>query len=389
MRRQTCFLFFGIFAASAVAQVVACSSNNGGTTQPGEDAGADVAVPTTDSGGVFTPGCNGPLPVMTVRNPYDGGQMAPDWSCYADGAVGSFIRPFIGDDGGDAALDAADAAASDDAGPSSDAGGDSAVTDSGTTPDASAGSYRLHITDFSSGQAPVGATVDIYWGTATLGNVAFTGTVDDAGIVDYPTPPAQTTSLSYFLHPSSTELPFYFLSAPIIPPGLNTALLGDGQIEGYSTSAATYANLVSAVFGEGETPSTALAVVTGAAIDCQGNDVQGAQFALIDDATGNAVATGTGSSDPRATYIVNNLPNESCTYTNNIARGIWALANAPVNQPGSTHSYSLQMSGRFTDSQTEPVVVDKFPIELYPGSITNGRAYLLSPVSTDAVVDGG
>jgi hypothetical protein len=118
------------------------------------------------------------------------------------------------------------------------------------------------------------------------------------------------------------------------------------------------------------------------------NDLQGAQFALIDDATGQPVATGTSSGDPRSVYFTNDIPNARCTYTNNVARGVWAFANAPVNEPGNTHSYTLVMSGRMYESQTAPVKVGSAPAQLYAGSGSLMRPYDLSGPPPN-VPDGG
>jgi hypothetical protein len=399
MRRQTSFFFFGIFAACAAAQIAACSSSSN-SGQAGNDAGSDASQANNEDTGApskFTAGCNGPLPVMTVRNPA-GGQMAPDWSCYApDGgpAVGAYFHVEDEGDGGDAGTDAATDAGTDasDAGGTTivDAGSDSATppNDAGQGTDASvASSYRIHITDFGSGQPPVGSLVDIFWGASSDVDAAFTGTVDDAGLVEYPVPPAETQTLSYHVRASATEAPFYYYSTTIIPPGVDTPFLGNGQIEGNSVSTSTLGVLISAVFGSASRDAT-LGILTTAAIDCAGNDVQGAYFTLIDSATGQAVATGTGGSDPRVTYFVNGLPNSSCTYTNNIARGVWSMANAPVNEPGTTHVYTLQMWGRMVDSDgSNGRLMSAAPIESYSGGISNVRPYLLGRTAL-ATPDGG
>jgi len=386
MRRQTSLLCLGIFAATAGAQVAACSSDDS-SAQPGGDAGSDVGQPSEDTGtSVPVPGCSGPLPVMTVPNPA-GGQMAPDWSCYAAGA-NSYARIYVGDDGGgDADSDAGDAGV--DANVPIDAGTDAApAPDASTPPDAGTNNYRLHIIDFSSGVPPVGSSVEIFWGKSTQVASAFTGTVDDAGIVFFPTPPAGTAYLSFDLLPSTVQEPVYWQGQPIIPPGFNAPNLGDGQTEANSVSATTRETLLTSVFGS-ESPAPGLSVLVTAAIDCNGASVQGAQFTLIDGATGQSVALGTDTGDPRAFYFINDIPNSRCTYTNNIAKGVWSIANAPVNEPGTTHPYTLRMSGRMdADAGADGDTIAETPVELYPDGITLALARSLNGPPPN-VPDGG
>ncbi len=393
MRRQTSLLGLGIFAACAGAQVAACSSDD--SAAPGVDAGSDSALPNQDSGpGTGPAGCSGPLPVMTVRNPDGGAQMLADWSCYAPGA-NSYFRPLDVDAGDDAATDAGSDAASDAGQDSStpvDAGTDSAVPTDASPPDANVPTpYSIHIIDFSSGQPPVGATVDLFWGESTQATTAFEGIVDDAGILAFPQPPAGTAYLSFHLLGSSTQEPMYWQGQPIVPPGVNAPFLGNGQTEGNSVSVQTRDTLLTSVFGS-QAPREDLAVLVSAAIDCSGTDVQGAQFTLIDQATGLAVATGSNAGDPRAFYFINDIPNSRCTYTNNIAKGVWSMGNAPVNEPGSTHPYILRMSGRMTESDPpEGVPIHDKAVELYSGGISLALTRKLRgpPPNVPASPDGG
>jgi hypothetical protein len=386
MRRQTSLLFFGLFAAGAGAQVAACSSDD--SAQPGVDAGSDSGE-VDSSAPQCVVGCNCALPVMSVRAA-NGGQAPPDWSCYT--GTNFFFRPLDTDGGDDAAVDASDAGQ--DANVAIDAGTDSAVPPDASPPeDAGPNPYRLHIDDFSSGQPPVGSTVNIYWGQSTTpATPDFVGAVDDAGMVFFPPPPANTAYLSYRLLASSDEEPIYWQGQPIIPPGKSTLYLGSGQTEGNSVSTTTDETLLTSVFGS-ETPQRSLASLVSASIDCQGNDVEGAQMSLIDEATGAAVPVGTTSGEPRAFYFINGIPNSRCTYTNNVARGVWTMANAPVNEPGSTHSYVLRMTGRM--NETSPATgetIAETPVELYSGGITLALPRKLTgpaPNATSAVPDGG
>ena len=211
MHRRASVLFLGLFAVSAALQGAAACSNTD-ATPPGADSGpppsTDSAVP--DTGNPLGQGCSGSPPVMTVTGP-SGDQIPGDWSCYGPDASFLFVpspssppSPF--DDGGvdaDDGSDSSDAEIPDTALPPPDTGTDAPIVDANPPPpdssvppdaapppDAGPYTYALSLTDFLTSVPPVGATVDITWGGSSLGAKAYTGTVDDAGLLFFPTPPA-------------------------------------------------------------------------------------------------------------------------------------------------------------------------------------------------------
>jgi hypothetical protein len=389
MVRRSSLLVLGLLATGLAVQVAACSSSDSGT--PPTDAGQptpDANQPTEDSGQFNPTTCSGPLPVLTVKDS-NGNEVAPDWTCYfPDAGQGSFFHPitFVGDasdDGGDAASDDAgtDSSAPVDSGtdsstPPVDSGTDSGApaTDGGDAGSVASGPYSLHIVDFSTLAPAGGATLDLFYGDSTNGTPDIAGaTLDSSGVLQF-TPPTNPKPLvmSYFLHASSTQAPVYWHDVIVVPPGVNAGQSGNGRAEANSVSLSTQTSLITSVFGS-QQPNANAAVLVTAARDCMANDLQGAQLKLVD-ANGNDVATGTGATDPRGFYFVNNIPNETCTYTNNNERSIWALANAPVDPTGK--QYSLQMWGRMNDSDPpNGRLIDTVPCELYSAGISIVRPY--------------
>jgi hypothetical protein len=340
---------------------------------------------------------------MYIYSGDDGGtSIAPDWSCYGtDAGVGSYARPLVDDAGGDdAAADASDAA-------SPDAGTDAEATDA-ATPDAGsdagestgsdAGTYYLHLADFSTLQAPVGATVDLFWGQPFNSGAAVSGQsaaetyvgVPSSGLIPYH-PPSGLLTLSYYVHPSNDagtydQEPVYWYNLEVVPPGVNAGTAGNGQLESNSVSASTAQALVTSVLGS-QPPQANLATLVTAARDCQNRDVTGAQLKLIDGLTGQDVTAGvSGPAAPVGFYFLNNIPDTTCTYTNNSGgKAVWAILNAPVNAgPGVTpnadggapHPYILQMFGRTKDSDPAAgILISSTTVELYPGGDSVARVY--------------
>ncbi len=386
MHRRASALFLGLFAVSAALQGAAAC--NGSSATPSEDAGAsdsavsppDDSSPSKDTGTPTTTGCTGPAPIMTVNGP-DGGQIAPDWSCYVDGAAFLFrplSHPFVDDaatddaTADDAASEASIDAGTDAATPPLDAGPDVSAPDAeadATAPiDAAVVDYALHLSDFVSNAPPVGATVKITWGGSSIPVAAFTGTVDDAGIVLFPPPPSGQQLMSYEVT-GSDQTNFWFLSSLIVPP-----TQAPGRTEGNSISTASAGVLLGAVLGS-QKPTTAPAIVITGAEDCQFRDVNGGQFQIIDTTTGQAVESGTTADSPRAVYLQDNLPNPLCTFSSDQGRAVWAMINAPVD---TSKRYMLQFSGRMTDDQLMPVLIDEVPVETYPGTATAHRTSRLN-----------
>jgi hypothetical protein len=105
--------------------------------------------------------------------------------------------------------------------------------------------------------------------------------------------------------------------------------------------------------------------------DCSGHDVRGAQFELLDDATGAAVESGAGAGLPHQTYLQFALPNPDCTFTS-YDQAAWVMINAPANSNDTevTHTYHLRVKGRMHESDPEPVSFGETQVEMVPGAIT-------------------
>jgi hypothetical protein len=326
---------------------------------------------------------------MTVKDS-NGNQVPGDWSCYLDDAGATFF------DLDDASSDAGDAGTVDAGGPTQDAGNptpdaappppeDAGTDAAGPPPDGDASppppeTYLLQLLDFSTLAPPSGSTVSVFWGESVLGDAAVTGALDEAGVLSFAAPPAGTLNLSYHLFANSTQAAVYWHGAPIVPPNVDAgAIFGNGRTLANSVSLATQQALITSVFGS-ESAQANLAVLTTAARDCQGRDVTGAQFTLVDGATGNSVTAGaSGSAAPRGFYFLDNFPDINCTYTNNEGIAAWAMANAPVNEQGSLHQYTLQMSGRrSTNDPATGVLLGSVDCELFSAGISTERPYRLS-----------
>jgi hypothetical protein len=394
MQRTTSVLFLGLFGLSAALQgAAACSNstaaptgNDSGPPAGNEDAGSD------DSGQSNSGQCFGDLPVMTVTGP-DGGQIAPDWSCYEAGANALFVPRLVpmtddagdaeAEDAGDAAFDAADASepadsSVDSSAPDSSAP-DAATADSGSGSDASAGdggdTYELQLTDFVTTQPPVNATVDIYWGgsPAADGTYAYRRQANATGAVFFPPPPPNTPLMSYHVSNAladAGQASLFWISAVIVPP--------PGATKFNSLATSSLSDLVTAVLGS-ETPNPADSVVVTGACDCQYRDVTGGQFQMYDP-NGSPVNGGTNTGDPRVVYLQNNQPNTSCTFTTTTqgGRAVWSMINAPPSNPTSGKPYTIKFMGRMSASQTTPQVLATYPVETYAGGVSVMRAFKLN-----------
>src|SRR4029077_20703322 len=85
-------------------------------------------------------------------------------------------------------------------------------------PDAAPYTYALQLSDFLTGAPPVGAKVDVKWEGSSLNPVAYSGTVNDAGLLYFPDPPADQKLLSYHVLGNGGESSLYWLSVVIVPP---------------------------------------------------------------------------------------------------------------------------------------------------------------------------
>jgi hypothetical protein len=220
-------------------------------------------------------------------------------------------------------------------------------------------------------------------------SVAQTSIVGADGKVTYH-PPAGQITLSYRIHPSNDagvydQEPLYWYDLPIVPQGVNAGTAGNGQLESNSITVSTETALITSILGS-QPPQANLAVLVTAARDCQGNDVTGAQLKLIDGVTGQDIAAGaSGPAAPVEAYFLNNIPDSTCTYTNNSGgKAIWSVLTAPVNEvsgvdAGAAHPYVLQMYGRRTASDpASGALISSVNVELYPGANSIARVYKLS-----------
>jgi hypothetical protein len=105
--------------------------------------------------------------------------------------------------------------------------------------------------------------------------------------------------------------------------------------------------------------------------DCDGHDLSGAQFVLIDDETNAPVPLGSEAGTPHQAYSRFALPDPTCTFTD-AEYPAWMLVNAPVNVNADTktHGYRLRVQGRMRASDREPVVIAEGEVELFSGVTT-------------------
>ena len=140
-----------------------------------------------------------------------------------------------------------------------------------------------------------------------------------------------------------------------------------GETVSNSVSSGSLSELLTSVLGS-ETARADLSVLVTASEDCEDRDVTGAEFRIVYASTGQPVPTGTSPGEARAFYLQHNLPNSQCTFTTTQGgRPVWSMVNAPVDATGQ---YKIQFIGRMSESQAEPVVIDEYPVESYPGSMT-------------------
>ena len=130
-------------------------------------------------------------------------------------------------------------------------------------------------------------------------------------------------------------------------------------------------NLLTSVLGS-QSPNTSLADIVAGAEDCQGRDVAGGQFQIIDTQSNNApIQSSTTPGQPRSAYLQNNFPNPVCTYTSNAGgRAVWTMINAPVDTSGR---YMIQFSGKTSPGQGAVSLLAQYPVESYAGAVTVQR----------------
>ena len=62
--------------------------------------------------------------------------------------------------------------------------------------------------------------MSLFWGPSSLAPIAFTGLVNDAGLMFFPPPPAGEQIFTYHVYPDAGQASFYWLAAVLVaPPG--------------------------------------------------------------------------------------------------------------------------------------------------------------------------
>lgn len=211
-----------------------------------------------------------------------------------------------------------------------------------------------------------GVTVDYFFGSSTLGAPAATRVFDTSGAVTLELPDGVAT-LSVHVHgrarddrQSVAETREYDLP---IPPGSEA-------IEGYLLLQDQFALITNLALG-GESPDLTKAVLTSVVRDCQGRDVSGGVFELIDGQTGKPIETGTDFGAPHSSYFQNALPTTNCTFTSNEQAG-WVMVNAPVNvdDQGQSRRLRLRLKGRMRARDARPVMIAERDVELFAGTMS-------------------
>ena len=287
------------------------------------------SVPPTDS----VPGtrCSGELPVMSVLDVEHSVELEPDWTCY-DGPPPDEPAP------------------------------------------ARQGSLSLAKSVPALVDSVEGLKADVFFGPSTVGAPSATFTFGASGIVELSLP-AGVGNVSLHVHKLSRPDPRYDIAEL---REYDVPVPATGVIEASSALTAMHrlaTNLVQA--SDPEAPHTALLMAE--ARDCQGRDVGGARFTLLDADSGEAVPTSSMGDLPRPAYSQFALPNPECTFTT-VGRAEWMLANAPVNVSGDsiTRRYKLRLEGRMREKDVEPRVLGEREVELFAGTTSIVRLYRVS-----------
>jgi len=327
--------------ASGTAVPSGAGVSGSGTPSSAGDSGAGAAAagaPAETEPDPAAFGCSGALPVMQALDLSTLMHVEPDWSCYPQpGALPAAQAPVAGSGG---------------------AMGRKSVE------------FRLTTL------LPVmldGVSVDLFLGATTLGMPLATRTVEtgmDSVSFEVPVDTrlvsvrVQALTRSDSLQSVAETRQYGF---PLLP--------GDTEIEGYIFLRDQQALVATQALAGGQADPTK-AMLSSAARDCRDRYVRGAQFELIDVATGTPVSTDAAAEGPRAAYVMNALPTTDCTFTAGELAS-WVLVNAPVNVSGDMkqRGYRLRMKGRMRASDAEPVVLGERDVELFAGSISFVRAH--------------
>ncbi|MET0385580.1 MAG: hypothetical protein ABW321_06460 [Polyangiales bacterium] len=313
----------GVSGSPGAAVVVPSAAAGGAPTAGVGGRGGDVVSGTEPP--VGAPACTGPWPVMRARDRVQGVELEPDWSCYA-------------------------------------------TPPRSETPAASAGPTRP-VTLRAIAVLPSvveGLMLDVFFAPTTLGTPALARTfMSDSVTIDVPT---ALTAISLRVHARDVDDP---LRALIELREYNVPIeTGSEVVEALLMLEDQLALIQDLALGDA-VPDPSWATIMSLARDCQGHDLTGAQFELIDGESGAVVPTGNTPGLPRSSYLQNALPTMHCTYTSN-EQAAWLMLGAPVNvREGKVfHPYRLRMKGRKNATDAEPVVLDERPVELVSGSTT-------------------
>jgi hypothetical protein len=219
-----------------------------------------------------------------------------------------------------------------------------------------------------------GVTVDLFWGTSTLGEPALTRAFQ-AGAVTFDTPPG-VTMFAARVNPAEGTIPGLSVleereyGFPVQP--------GKTSIEGSFILRDSLALSVDLATSGGKAdPEKAL--ITALALDCRGLQLRGAQYELIDGESGEPVPVGTSPGQPRPSYVQYGLPSTTCEYTSP-GTSAWMLIDAPVNvtNGAKTHAYRVRLKGRKTESDAAPVIIGEREVELFPGILSYVQVHRLT-----------
>lgn len=370
----------GVLSLAAFSCSSGGNKDKGGTAGAGGTGGSSSCGTQTTSGftGDCKPGapqqcCATDLPVMQVRT--NNQLVAPDWSCIgigspkgAGGSGGS--AGSSGSDAGVAGSDAGVGGMGSDAGAAGSGGSAGAGgSDGGPPPNMNV----FEVENFGADGLVADVDVDLFEGDSVVDKTPFfTGTTKG---VDTPGPAELNYGQLYFPHPSSPILSYHVKAKP----GIAKDFVGfgyevpapPGKVQGATVSPQLYNQLATfAVTLPGWTPPDDLGIVTAPIRDCNGDDVGGALFKLIDGKTGQEVQPGTCARDPRFIYFDGSTPNTKCQYSD-YRQALMLVINAPTNVSGADkgHVYKVQFFGRLRSSDTKPVMFAEKSVEIFPNSV--------------------
>jgi hypothetical protein len=210
-----------------------------------------------------------------------------------------------------------------------------------------------------------GVTADFFFGSSTLGMPDATRTFASG-----------ENSVTFDVPAGSSVLNVYVHEMPRDPANRSICELreygypisqDDATVQSIAFEQDQQALVANLALGGGQA-DPAKSLVTSVARDCQGREVRGAQFELVDADTNTVVQTGTDPGMPRAAYFQNALPAANCTFTSN-DQAAWVIVNAPVSVTDNTptHHFVVRLKGRMHASDKEPVAIGERPVELFAG----------------------